>query len=197
MAEPPSSPSTNGDGNTVNPGSPQAPTAPPATPPPESTKKPPSKIKQLWTRLGLDPLTLKLMLKGSIPPTVGIAMYQSPAVAAQYSTLGYLVAIISILGFAIMPRGKFLQTTVLNLMATCLAAAVNLLALYTVTQARAHTTPPGQPLQGYNSSASAVCAVWLCVQLYFVNVVRIARPQFQFPAIIYSIFVSVSCTYGQ
>ncbi|KAK5676191.1 hypothetical protein LTS10_011003 [Elasticomyces elasticus] len=158
--------------------------------------KPPSKLKTLWTKLGLDPLTLMLMLKGSIPPTIAISMYQSRGVATQYSTLGYLVAIMSILGFAIMPRAKFLQTMALNLVATCLAAAVNLLALYCVTQARLHTTPTGRPLQGYNSSASAVCAIWLIIQIYLVNVVRAARPQFQFPAIIYSIFVSVSCTYG-
>ncbi|KAK4955886.1 hypothetical protein LTR10_006825 [Elasticomyces elasticus] len=158
--------------------------------------KPPSKLKTLWTKLGLDPLTLMLMLKGSIPPTIAISMYQSRAVATQYSTLGYLVAIMSILGFAIMPRAKFLQTMALNIVATCLAAAVNLLALYCVTQARLHTTPTGRPLQGYNSSASAVCALWLIIQIYLANVIRAARPQFQFPVIIYSIFVSVSCTYG-
>ncbi|KAK5147335.1 hypothetical protein LTR32_001224, partial [Rachicladosporium monterosium] len=136
----------------------------PQNPEQPAEPKPPSKLKQLWTKLGLDPMTLKLMLKGSIPPTIAIAMYQSPAVAAQYSTIGFLVAITSILGFAIMPRGKFLQTMSLNILATGLAAAVNLLALYCITQARLHTTPAGQPLSGYSSSASVVCAVWLSVQ---------------------------------
>ncbi|KAK0248000.1 hypothetical protein LTS09_016886 [Friedmanniomyces endolithicus] len=166
----------------------------PQNPEQPAEPKPPSKLKQLWTKLGLDPMTLKLMLKGSIPPTIAIAMYQSPAVAAQYSTIGFLVAITSILGFAIMPRGKFLQTMSLNILATGLAAAVNLLALYCITQARLHTTPAGQPLSGYSSSASVVCAVWLCVQIFLVNALRAARPQFQFPAIIYSIFASVTCT---
>ncbi|KAK5111110.1 hypothetical protein LTR62_005309 [Meristemomyces frigidus] len=162
-----------------------------------SQPKQPSTIKRLWNKAGLDQMTLTLMLKGSIPPTIAIAMYQSTAVATEYSTLGYLVAITSILGFAIMPRGKFIQTMSLNIIAVCFAAAMNLLALYCVTQARLRTTIPyGKPLQGYNSSASAVCAVWLMVQLYIINAVRAARPQFQFPAIIYSIFVSVSLTYG-
>ena len=71
--------------------------------------KQPSKIKQLWTKIGLDKGTVLMMLKGSLPPTIAIAMYQSTAVATEYSTLGYLVAITSILGFAIMPRGKFIQ----------------------------------------------------------------------------------------
>ncbi|KAI7312325.1 hypothetical protein KC315_g12015 [Hortaea werneckii] len=162
---------------------------------PQDEKKP-SKLKQIWTKIGLDVPTLVVMFKGSIPPIVALAMYQADAVAQEYTTLGYLVAITSILGFCIMPRGKFIQTMTLNVLAVCLSAAVNLLALYCGTQARKHTTPPGRPLAGYNSSANAVLAIWLMVQIYLINVVRAARPQFQFPAIIYSIFVIVSSTYG-
>ncbi|KAI6870077.1 hypothetical protein KC343_g7546 [Hortaea werneckii] len=162
---------------------------------PQDEKKP-SKLKQIWTKIGLDVPTLVIMFKGSIPPIVSLAMYQADAVAQEYTTLGYLVAITSILGFCIMPRGKFIQTMTLNVLAVCLSAAVNLLSLYCATQARKHTTPPGRPLAGYNSSSSAVLAIWLMVQIYLINVVRAARPQFQFPAIIYSIFVIVSSTYG-
>ncbi|KAI7087036.1 hypothetical protein KC356_g4542 [Hortaea werneckii] len=159
-------------------------------------EKKPSKLKQIWTKIGLDVPTVVVMFKGSIPPIVALAMYQADAVAQEYTTLGYLVAITSILGFCIMPRGKFIQTMTLNILAVCLSAAVNLLSLYCATQARKHTTPPGVPLTGYNSSSSAVLAIWLMVQIYLINVVRAARPQFQFPAIIYSIFVIVSSTYG-
>lgn len=60
--------------------------------------KKPNKLKQLWTKAGLDASTLILMLKGSLPPTIAIAMYQSPAVAAEFTTLGYLVAIAATLG---------------------------------------------------------------------------------------------------
>lgn len=158
--------------------------------------KPPSRLKQLWDKVGIDFMTVSLMFKGSLPPTIALAMYQSPAVAGQFGNLGYLVAITSILGFCIMPRGKFIQTMILNTFAACLSAAVNLLAIYTAVQARMHTTPPGSPPTGYNSSASAVCGVWLFVQVYLINVVRGARPQFNFPAIIYNIFVAVSMTYA-
>jgi hypothetical protein len=41
-------------------------------------------------------------------------MLRSKTVATQYSTLGYLVSIMSLLGFAIMPRAKFVQNIVLN-----------------------------------------------------------------------------------
>lgn len=168
----------------------------PATKQEEPAAKPPSKFKQMWAKMGLDVPTLLIMVKGSLPPIISLAMYQSEAVARKYTTLGYLIAIMSILGFCIMPRGKFIQTMTLNVLGACIGAAVNLLALYCATQARKHTTAPGTSPIAYNSSASAVCAIFLIVQLYLVNVLRAAKPQFQFPAIVYSIFANVSMTYG-
>jgi hypothetical protein len=167
----------------------ESPSEPPA-------KKQPSKVKQIWTKLGLDFSTCSMMFKGSVAPTVALAMYQSPTVAAHYTTLGYLIAIMTILGFPIMPRGKFIQTMTLNILGVCLGAAVNLLALYTATQARINTASPSAPPTAYNSSASAVCAIWFMFQIYLVNYLRASRPQFQFPAIIYSIFAIVSMSYG-
>ena len=167
-----------------------------AQPKQQEKEKKPSKLKQLWEKSGLDLMTLKMMVKGSLPPTIAIALYQVDSFAAHYQTLGYLVAISSILGFCIMPRGKFIQTMSLNVVAICFGAAINLLALFCVTKAREHTTPPGVPPVGYNSSASAVCAIWLIIQIYLINVLRASRPQFQFPAILCSIFVVVSMTYG-
>jgi hypothetical protein len=41
-----------------------------------------------------------------------------------------------------------------------------------------------------------VLAIWLLFQTYLINCLRAARPQFQFPAILYSIFVAVASTYG-
>jgi hypothetical protein len=159
-------------------------------------EKKPSRFKQLWTKLDLDLMTVLLMFKASLPPIIAIAAYQAPAFAAHFGTLGYLVAITSILGFCIMPRGKFVQTMFLNIITICLAAAVNLLALYCATEARRHTALPGTSPIAYNSSASAVLAIWLLFQTYLINCLRAARPQFQFPAILYSIFVSVAMTYG-
>jgi hypothetical protein len=158
--------------------------------------KSPSKLKKLWDKAELDKVTLILMLKGSLPPIIAIAMYQSDAVAQQYATLGYLVAITSVLGMAILPRGVFIQTMLLNVLAICVAASINLLALYCAIQARIHTTPEGTSPLGYNSSASAVLAVWLIFQTFLTNALRASLPQMQFPVILYSIFAIVSSTYG-
>ncbi|KAF2716485.1 hypothetical protein K431DRAFT_316508 [Polychaeton citri CBS 116435] len=166
--------------------------------PQKDVKKAPI-LKRLWQKLDLDVPTIMMMFKGSLPPTIALAMYQSDAVADHYTTLGYLIAIMSVLGFAIMPRGKFLQTMALNVITSCFAAALNMLAMWSAVKARQHTLPPNPtPTQatGYNASQSAVCAIWLCFQVYCVNVIRVLRPQFQFPAIIFSIFAIVSMSYG-
>lgn len=162
----------------------------------QTEEKKPSKLKALWTKTGLDPGTLMMMFKGAIAPTIALAMYQAPAVAQEYTTLGYLVAIMSILGMPIMPRGKFIQSMLMNIIVVCLSAAVNLLAMYSAVQARLHTTPAGAPSNGYNSSASAVCGVFLFFQVYCINYLRAARPQFNFPAIVYSIFAIVAMSYA-
>lgn len=80
-----------------------------SSPAPESTKKP-NMFKKLWQKLDLDVQTVILMFKASLPPTIAVAMYQSPAVAREYTTLGYLIAITSVLGMCIMPRAMFVQT---------------------------------------------------------------------------------------
>ena len=172
---------------------------------PPPTKKP-SPFRRAWDGMGLNVGMLMLMTKGALPPTISLAIYQSTSFAEIYSTLGYLVAILSVLCFAILPRSKFIQTVVLNLIAICFGSAIALLGIYCSVQARAHTTPapsptsngpsPGAALTGYNSSASAVCAIWLFFSIYFANTLRASRPQLQFPVIVYSIFSSVAFTYA-
>lgn len=85
-----------------------------ATPAPSAaaaaTSKKPNIFQRLWQKLDLDLITVMTMFKASLPPTIAIAFYQSHAVAGVYETLGYLVAITSVLGMCIMPRGMFVQT---------------------------------------------------------------------------------------
>lgn len=158
--------------------------------------KEPGKFKKMWDKLGLDAPTLLMMGKAALPPTIAIAMYEADKVAQVYSTLGYLVAIISILGFCIMPRAKFIQTMTMNVLATCVGAAIALLMVWSAVKAREHTTVPGAPLSRYNSSQSAVLGVWLFFQIYVVNTLKAKFPQLAFPAIIYSIQVNVAATSG-
>ena len=49
-----------------------------------------------------------------------ISRYQSTAFAKTFTTLGYLVAIMSILSLAIMPRAKFLQQMLFNIVSLVL-----------------------------------------------------------------------------
>ena len=159
-------------------------------------------------------MLLTKLNRGTIPPAISLAMYvlavnaplqivvlispryRADAVAETYTTLGYLIAIISILGFCIMPRAKFIQTMIMDVIGVCLGAAVNLLMLWSALQARLHTTPPGRPPDPYNSSQSAVCAIWLFFQIWLANTVKAKFPQLAFPVIMYSIFVNVASSYG-
>ena len=172
----------------------------------ESLPKKPSLIKRLWDGAGLNPGILMMMVKGALPPTIALAVYQSTPFAKIYSTLGYLVAIMSVLSFAILPRSKYIQTMLLNIEGVCIAGAVSLLEIYCSVQARAHTSPPvkadgngpspGAQVATYNSSASAVCAIWLFFNIYLVNAIRASRPQLQFPVMIYSVFTIVASIYA-
>lgn len=113
---------------------------------------------------------------------------------------------VSVLGFAIMPRAKFLQMMLLDLCSLGVATGLALLTMYSAIKAREHTSQPvtsngGHPAAlspkgAYNSSASAVSGIWLFFQIYFINAVRARYPQFQFPVVIYSIFASVTSTFA-
>ena len=98
---------------------------------------------------------------------------------------------------------------ILNIIAACVATAVVLLQIYCAVKAREHTTPPRPPSsQGsasppairnindipYNSSASAISAIWLFFQIYVINLLKAEFPQLLFPSIVYSIFVIVAST---
>ena len=128
--------------------------------------------------------------------------YQYDAFALNFPTLGYLVAIMSVLSMCILPRAKFFQTMAFNILGVCIGSCIALLTCYCSVQARAHTSQPmssaGTGASGstqaveYNSSASAVCGIWLFFNIMFANALRFSRPQLQTPVIMYSIFANVS-----
>ena len=94
----------------------------------------------------------------------------------------------------------------MNVLWTCLSAAVALLQIYCSVKARQHTTPkpspsssgpsPGASVAAYNSSASAVSAIWLFFYIYLINAVRASRPALFFPSIMASIFTNVASVYA-
>ena len=140
---------------------------------------------RIWKKLGLDTGVLCTMVKGACAPTIAVALYQTDSFAQEFATLGYLVAIMSILSFPILPRAKFLQTMFLNVIGLCIGASIALLGVYSSVQARIYTsvykstasgnTPPEADIPIYNSSASAVSAIWLFLNILFANALRFSR----------------------
>ena len=117
--------------------------------------------------------------------------------AVYFGNVGYIAAIATVFGVAMLPRARFLQTAAANCLAICLACAVNMLAMYTAIAARTNTTPPStappQPgLPPYNSSQSAVSAIWLFAQVWAVNGVRVHWPSLNLPTVVYTIITSTS-----
>lgn len=135
---------------------------------------------------------------------IAISIYQAPAVQNLLSTLGYLSGIISVLSLALLPRGKFLQNMTLNLITTSIGSAMAVLITWSSVQARLHTSDLDEMYAyiaangraPYNSSQSAVCAVWLIFNIWLGNTVRAKYPAFNLPIILYSIMVNISSTFG-
>ncbi|KAF4333248.1 major facilitator superfamily transporter [Fusarium beomiforme] len=142
-----------------------------------------------------------VLRRGSIPPIIGISMYQSTQISSYFTTTGYLIPIISVLAVAILPRDRFIQNLILDLLAICVGSAMSLLILWSSVQARIHTSSSTSQttavaLPPYNSSQSAVCAVWLFANIWFANFMRAKLPSFSLPVIIYSILINNSTTSG-
>lgn len=71
-------------------------------------------------------------------------MYQSDAVAQQYGNLGYLAAITSVIGMAILSCGVFIQTMLLNVLAICIAGECYHIA---PLRRNSYNFPPSFPTQ--------------------------------------------------
>lgn len=136
------------------------------------------------------------MLKGALPPTLVIAIYQSDAVANTTLTIGYLAALISVLSQALTPRAKFLRIMLFDLLATCVSASLCCLAIFCAVKARQNSgDPTSSSSSSYNSNASAVSAIWLIAMIWAGNALRAWKPmELQDPMVAFSIFCSVTLT---
>lgn len=145
-----------------------------------------------------------LLRRASVAPTISIAIYQAAPVQNLLLTLGYLAGVISVLALPVLPRGKFIQNMTLNLLCAALGGAVGVLIAWSGVQARLNTSNLEEMAQyiaqngkaPYNSSQSAVCALWLFFNIWLANVVRAKYPAFNLPMIVYSIIVNITCTFG-
>lgn len=97
--------------------------------------------------------------------------------------------------FPILPRSRYIRGTFWILLAICLAACSDLLAIWCSIQARLHTTKLGPSRQvSYNSSQAAVLAVWLIFLCYVAGAVRSAFPLTNLPVAFFGIFQTASLT---
>ncbi|KXT04470.1 hypothetical protein AC578_8713 [Pseudocercospora eumusae] len=149
-----------------------------------------SKLIAFWSKYGVDQRTYKTMFKSSVAPTITLAAFQAAPWANYYATLGYLSIIMTILTIVIMPRAKFIQTLLVNILLLCIGCSVSLLAMYCCVQARNGDT------SSYNSSASAVAGVWLVFQIFCISVLRAKLPQYNIPCMMWAVFANVAMTYG-
>ncbi|KIW15196.1 hypothetical protein PV08_05241 [Exophiala spinifera] len=172
----------------------------------------PSRMKRIMDRLGLklDLPTVLLMFKyveGAVAPTIGLAIYQADSVAERYSTIGYLIPMMSLFVVPILPRARFLQNFFVTCIFTCFAAAISLLYMWTAIKARENTTHlsaeqmrngpvPGAQVVSYNAAASACLAVWFFFWLWAYNTFRAFRPPYFLPLIVFSIYINITATYG-
>ncbi|KAL4994034.1 hypothetical protein BDV10DRAFT_12202 [Aspergillus recurvatus] len=135
------------------------------------------------------------MLKGALPPTIVIAIYQSSAISNITLTVGYLSALISVLSQALLPRAKFMKIIFFDLLSTCVAASLCCLATFCAVKAREHHAPPISQQDAYSSDACAVSAVWLIAMIWAANAIRAWKPaELQDPMVAFSVFSSVTLT---
>ena len=74
-----------------------------------------------------------------------------------------------------------------------------LLGQWLGVKARIATTPANATLAeayGYNSSASAINAIFMIMNVFGINALRAARPALSIPAVQYTIFILIGYIYG-
>ena len=132
--------------------------------------------------------------------------YQYEPFEIAFPTLGYLSAIASVLSMSFLPRARFVEGMIFSITGVAIGLCVALLSCFCAVQARLATSDPTiQPNIGasgarqaveYNSSASAVAAVFLFFNILAANALRFSRPQFQIPIILYSIYANIAGTFA-
>lgn len=166
--------------------------------------KPTNMLAMMEQKTGLRFNMIMLSFKGALPPLIAIAAYQAPAWARIYTTLGYFVAIIALLSMAMQPRAKFFQSIFTNTVFISFAAAINLLVILCAVKARdpsnnknLHGGSSGSiEATAYDSSANAVAATWLFLNVFLTNYLKAKRPQLAVPAIQSNIYGVVAAVYA-
>ncbi|KAH7139665.1 hypothetical protein B0J13DRAFT_558318 [Dactylonectria estremocensis] len=146
-----------------------------------------------WRYLEMDTESLLMMMKGSLAPTLVVAISQSHAVADVTTTTGYLAALIAVSAQCLQPRAKFIKVMFFCLLSLCVTASISCLAIYSAIKARHPSN--NKTADQYDSNASAVAAVWLFLMIWVGNALRAWRmAELQDPIVASSIFALVALT---
>ncbi|KAH7120571.1 hypothetical protein EDB81DRAFT_847855 [Dactylonectria macrodidyma] len=146
-----------------------------------------------WRYLEMDAESLLMMMKGSLAPTLVVAISQSHAVADVTTTTGYLAALIAVSAQCLQPRAKFIKVMFFCLLSLCVTASITCLAIYSAVKARHPDN--NETSDQYDSNASAVAAVWLFIMIWVGNALRAWRmAELQDPIVSSSIFALVALT---
>ncbi|OJI83116.1 hypothetical protein ASPTUDRAFT_173910 [Aspergillus tubingensis CBS 134.48] len=127
--------------------------------------------------------------------TISLAIYQSDHIAQRFTTVGYIMAMIAFFSMAMLPRAKYLEGLVLNILATCLGSALSLLAMYCGIKARQHTTTPDLTAS-YNGPQAAVCAIWFFCTQWVAGTLRAKVPVLQNCVYMFSVMTMITMTYA-
>lgn len=125
-----------------------------------------TRIQTLWSRYGVTWPQYKLIFKYVLAPTIALAAFQGSGWSNEFSTLGYLLAVLAILSSVSAPRAKFLQTMFIQLVLVSISFAITTFAFFCIVKARtgARSAPVGDTsgiaskgarTTVYNSSSSA------------------------------------------
>ncbi|RDH36292.1 hypothetical protein BDQ94DRAFT_185415 [Aspergillus welwitschiae] len=127
--------------------------------------------------------------------TISLAIYQSDHIAKRFTTVGYIMAMIAFFSMAMLPRAKYLEGLVLNILATCLGSALSLLTMYCGIKARQHTTT-SDSTASYNSTQAAVCALWFFCTQWAAGTLRAKVPLLQNCVYMFSVMTMITMTYA-
>ncbi|GLA43630.1 hypothetical protein AnigIFM63309_001561 [Aspergillus niger] len=150
---------------------------------------------RLWERILPNIALVIMMVKGSLPMTISLAIYQSDYIAKRFTTVGYIMAMIAFFSMAMLPRAKYLEGLVLNILATCLGSALSLLTMYCGIKARQHTTTSDSTVS-YNSTQAAVCALWFFCTQWAAGTLRAKVPLLQNCVYMFSVMTMITMTYA-
>jgi hypothetical protein len=127
--------------------------------------------------------------------TICLVMLQSTVVAKRYTAVGFIMAMIAFFNFAMLPRAKYLEALIFNVLSTCFGSALSLLAIWCGIKAREHTTPTGST-SAYNSSQAAVCAICFFFSQWMAGTIRAKIPLLQTSVYFFSVLTMITMTYA-